>query len=255
MHSLRLILAFGLALSAGGALADGAAPARLPPSIRAAAAYPGRADERADDARRHGPELLAFAGVRRGDAVLELIPGAGYFTRLFSRAVGPRGHVYALWPDQYAKEAVANVADMRAMGRKSAWANVTTLVQPANAFSAPRPLDLVFTSQNYHDYPDRFMQPASLEQFNAQVFQALKPGGVYLVIDHATAPGRGLQDTESLHRIDEATVKTQVQAAGFVFEDALPLLRNPADDHTLAVFNPKIRGHTDQFILRFRKPK
>jgi len=252
MRSYSVLAVLSLALAAGGALAAAPSPS---PAIQAAVNYPGRSDDRAEDAHRRGPELLAFAGLKPGDQVLELIPGAGYFTRLFSRVVGPRGHVYALWPKQYAAEAVPNVDDMRKLGRTKAFANVTTLVQPANAFSAPRPLDLVFTSQNYHDYPDKFMQPASPEQFNAQVFKALKPGGVYIVIDHAAAPGHGLQDTETLHRIDEATVKTQVQAAGFVFEDALPILHNPADTHVLTVFNPKIRGHTDQFVLRFRKPK
>ncbi len=252
MRRRSALVGFALALAAGGFVA--AEPAPLSPAIQAAVDFPGRADERSEDLRRHGPELLAFAGVKPGDTVLELIPGAGYFTRLFSRVVGPKGHVYALWPRQYAKVARPDVESIRKLGRTRAYANVATLVQPANALSAPRRLDLVFTSQNYHDYPDRFMQPASLEQFDRQVFKALKPGGVFLVIDHATAPGHGLQDTETLHRIDEATVRSQVEAAGFVFDGGLTILRNAADDHTLTVFNPKIRGHTDQFVLRFRKP-
>ena len=251
MRRYSVIAILSLAVVTAGAVA---AAEPLSPAIQAAVSYPARADERSEDLHRHGPELLTFAGVKPGDKVLELIPGAGYFTRLFSRVVGPKGHVYALWPKQYADQAVPNVDDMRKMGRTKAYANVTTLVQPANAFSAPEPLDLVFTSQNYHDYPDKFMQPASLEQFNKQVFAALKPGGVYIVIDHAAAPGHGLKDTDTLHRIDEATVKAQVQAAGFAFEGELPILHNPADTHVLTVFDPKIRGQTDQFVLRFRKP-
>jgi len=251
-HQTALVLA--LALASGPVAAAPATAPAISPAIQAAVRFPGRADERDDDKVRYGPELLAFAGVKPGDQVLELIPGAGYFTRLVSRVVGAKGHVYALWPKQYADEAGSNVDDMRTMGRTKAYANVTTLVQPANAFSAPKPLDLVFTSQNYHDYPDKFMQPASPEQFNRQVFAALKPGGIFIVIDHAAAAGSGLRDTDTLHRIDEATVKTQVQAAGFVLDGELPILRNPADNHTLKVFDPKVRGHTDQFVLRFRKP-
>jgi predicted methyltransferase len=132
--------------------------------------------------------------------------------------------------------------------------NVTGSIQPATGISAPAKADLVFTSQNYHDYPDKFMGPVDPAVFNKAVFAALKPGGIFLVIDHVAAAGSGMRDTETLHRIDPAIVKRQVTAAGFEFIGESKLLANPADDHSKAVFDKAIRGRTDQFIYKFRKP-
>ena len=231
-----------------------AAPAPMPAPIVAATADPGRAGDRADDARRHGPELMAFSRVKRGDRVLELIPGGGYFTRLFSRIVGPGGRVYAVWPQPYADEDVPDVQALKALAAKPEWRNVTQLIQPAAKLAAPESVDVVFTSQNYHDYPDKFMGRIDPAVLNRAVFRALKPGGVFIVIDHAAEPGSGMRDTETLHRIDAAIVKRQVTAAGFVFDGESLLLRNPADTHKLLVFDKAIRFHTDQFVYRFRKP-
>jgi predicted methyltransferase len=244
-----LFLASTLLIAAAPALA-----ADLPAPIAAAAADPARAADRAIDARRHGPELMAFARVKRGDKVLELIPGAGYFTRLFSRIVGPSGHVYAVWPKPYADEAAPDVAALNAASAKAPWTNVTVMVQPAAALTAPEPVDVVFTSQNYHDYPDKFMGAIDPMVLNRAVYRALKPGGYYIIVDHAAQAGSGMRDTDTLHRIDPAIVKKQVLAAGFKFDGESQMLRNPADDHTLLVFKPQIRGKTDQFIYRFRKP-
>lgn len=245
------------ALFVTGALLIVGAPALaapLPPRIAAAAADSARVSDRALDARRHGPELMAFARAKEGDKVLELIPGSGYFTRLFSRIVGPRGHVYAIWPQPYANEAVPDVNALKAASAKAPWSNVTVLVQPAAQLAVPQRVDVVFTSQNYHDYPDRFMGQIDPMVLNKAVFRALKPGGLYIVIDHAALPGSGMRDTDTLHRIDGAIVKRQVLAAGFRFDGESTLLRNPADDHKKAVFDPAIRGKTDQFVYRFRKP-
>jgi predicted methyltransferase len=99
------------------------------------------------------------------------------------------------------------------------------------------------------------MGPADVAAFNKAVFASLKPGGVYVVLDHADAPGTGLKDTDTLHRIDVASVKSEVQAAGFKLDGESKILANPADDHTKGVFDPSIRGKTDQFLLKFRKPK
>jgi predicted methyltransferase len=239
------------------ALVIGGAPARagpLPPPVAKAAADPARAADKGVDARRHGPELMAFSRVKHGDKVLELIPGAGYFTRLFSLIVGPKGHVYAIWPKPYADEDAPDVNNLKAASAKAPWTNVSVLIQPAAQLSTPESVDVVFTSQNYHDYPDKFMGKIDPSVFNKAVYKALKPGGYFIIIDHAAEPGSGMRDTDTLHRIDEATVKTQVLAAGFKFEGDSPLLRNPADDHKMLVFNPAIRGKTDQFIYRFRKP-
>ncbi len=240
-----------------GALLIAAAPALaapLPPRIAAAAADPARVADAALDARRHGPELMAFAHVKPGDKVLELIPGSGYFTRLFSRIVGPAGRVYAIWPQPYADEDAPDVNAWKAASAKPPWTNVTVLIQPAAELTVPQSVDVVFTSQNYHDYPDKFMGRIDPSVFNNAVYRALKPGGVFVIVDHAAASGSGMRDTDTLHRIDPAIVKTQVLAAGFRFDGESTLLRNPADDHTKLVFNPAVRGKTDQFIYRFRKP-
>ena len=235
-------------------MAAPALAASLPHGVAAAAADPARAADRTQDARRHGPELMAFARVKPGDKVLELIPGSGYFTRLFSRIVGPSGWVYAIWPQPYADEDVPDVNAWKAASAKPPWTNVTVLVQPAAELTTPQPVDVVFTSQNYHDYPDKFMGRIDPAVFNKAAYKALKPGGLLVIIDHAAEPGSGMRDTDTLHRIDAAIVKKQVLAAGFKFDGESTLLRNPADDHKLLVFNPAIRGKTDQFIYRFRKP-
>jgi predicted methyltransferase len=113
----------------------------------------------------------------------------------------------------------------------------------------------VFIRQNYHDLHDKFMGPADIARFNRHVYEALKPGGVFVVLDHAAAAGSGLRDTDTLHRIEPEAVKTEVTAAGFMLEAESAILASPADDHTKFVFDPAIRGHTDQFLLRFRKPR
>lgn len=245
-----LCVAFALPLAAG-ALAS--AP-RLPAYVARAAADPARRDQAGDDARRHGPEIVAFAGLRPGGKVLDLIPGAAYWTRLFARTVGPRGHVYGVWPKAYADEAGRNVTDYQALGRTAAFANVSGSVQPTDRLTVPEPVDLVFTAQNYHDYPDKFMGRLDPSVFNKAAFAALKPGGVLLIIDHVAAAGSGMRDTDTLHRIDPAIVRKQVTAAGFRFVGQSRLLANPADDHRKPVFDRAIRGRTDQFIYKFVKP-
>jgi len=229
-----------------------ASPA-LPAAIATAAADPARGPDAATtDARRHGPEILAFAGVKPGDKVAELIPGGGYWTKLFSKTVGPNGHVYGIWPN--ADETKQNVIDYRKLAGSADFPNVTMEAEPAPQIKTPEKVDLVFTSQNYHDYPNKSMGSIDPARLDKAAFDALKPGGTFLVIDHAAAPGAGMTVTSTLHRIDPATVKQQVTAAGFEFVGSSDLLANPADDHSLKVFDPKIRGKTDQFIYKFRKP-
>lgn len=238
-----------LALAAG---AGQAAAPKLPANIAAAAADPARGDQAASDLRRHGPEILAFAGVKPGQTVVDLIPGGGYWTRLLAKAVGPKGRVYGVWPAEYVKVDGEEVPGYRALA--AGYPNVTVLDQPAAQFATPAPVDLVFTAQNYHDYADKFMGPVGFAALNAKVFAALKSGGTYLIIDHAASAGSGVRDTDSLHRIDPAAVRRQVTAAGFRFVGESRLLANPADDHTKKVFDKAIRGQTDQFIYKFRKP-
>ena len=257
MNSRTALVVAVLAILLGfGATAPPAATKPIPPYVKAAIADPARNEKDPDiDARRHPAELMAFAGVKPGDKVLDLIPGSGYFTRIFSGIVGARGHVYSIWPNEYDKESHPDSDKLRALAKTPPFTNVTVIVQPANALSAPEPLDVVFTSQNYHDYPDKFMGPTDPMILNRAVYKALKPGGVFIIVDHAAQAGSGLRDTDTLHRIDPETVKAQVTAAGFKFEGSSDVLRNPADPHTVKVFDPSIRRHTDQFVFRFRKPR
>lgn len=222
-------------------------------AIATAIADPGRSADTQADSRRKPAELMAFSGVKAGDRVVDLIPGSGYFTRIFSKIVGTKGHVYAIWPNEYAAEDKDDVTATKALAPH--YGNVTILMQAGNALVTPEKVDLVWTSQNYHDYPDKFMGKIDPSLLDKAVFAALKPGGVFVVVDHVAEAGSGLRDTDTLHRIDPAIVKKQAIAAGFVFDGESTVLRNPADDHKLVVFNKAIRGHTDQFVYRFRKPK
>jgi len=213
------------------ALAVGRAPAATPDFIAAAVADSNRpAADTERDANRKPAATLEFAGVKPGEQIAELLPGGGYFTRLFSKAVGGAGHIYALVP----------------------YPNVSVVIEPFSELKTPVPVDLVWTSQNYHDLHN--FPGLDLGVFNQMVFEALKPGGIYLILDHAAAPGSGTSQTATLHRIDPKSVKQEVLAAGFVFVGSSDLLRQPSDPHTAKVFDPSIRGKTDQFILKFRKP-
>jgi predicted methyltransferase len=243
-----------------GALSLGGAPglaAAAPDFITAAIADSNRPDaDRQRDANRKPAETLAFAGVKPGDQIAELLPGGGYFTRIFSKAVGSKGHVYALVPAPVA-DAPADVPDfaarVKAIAADPNYANVSVVVEPFSELKAPAPVDLVWTSQNYHDLHN--FPGLDVTVFNQMVFGALKPGGIYLILDHAAEPGSGARDTSTLHRIDAEIVKKEVLAAGFVFVGSSDILRQPGDTHAVKVFDPSVRGKTDQFMLKFRKPK
>jgi len=234
----------------------GSAATAIPAPIAAAVADPARpATDTQRDANRKPGETLAFAGVKPGDQVGELLPGGGYFTRLLSKTVGPTGHVYAFVPQRPANsgpDMPDPVARIQPILTDPAYANVSTVVAPLTSVSFPVPLDLVWTSQNYHDL--HYIPGVDMRVFDAQVFAALKPGGVFLVLDHAAEPGSADRDAATLHRIDPETVKKEVLAAGFRLVGTSDLLHNPADPHTAKVFDPLIRGKTDQFILKFQKP-
>jgi predicted methyltransferase len=231
-----------------------AALAVIPSYVNSALSDPARGKDAEADARRHPAELVSFAQVKPGETVVDLLPGTGYFTRIFSQIVGPRGHVYAIVANEYAKEDADEVAAMQALVKDPHYSNVTLLMQPAAQLTTPAEADVVWTSQNYHDYPDKFMGPTDPKLLSDAVFKVLKPGGLFVVVDHVAAAGSGMRDTDTLHRIDPQTVKEQVLASGFKFDGESETLRNPADNHTLKVFDPAVRGHTDQFIFRFRKP-
>lgn len=252
-----VIAAFGAAwaYTQWSAEAAPARPAFSRAAVEAAIADPTRGADRDEDARRQPLALLTLAGVRQGDKVFELIPGTGYFTRMFSHVVGPAGHVYAVWPQQYAQYSVAKVDALKALARQPQFANLTVEVQPTPEIAAPEQVDLVFTSQNYHDYPDEFMGHMDPMTLVRAAWKMLKPGGAFIVIDHLAAPGSGMRDTEALHRIDPAIVRKQVESAGFRFDGESKVLLNRADKLDVKVFDPAVRGHTSKFAYRFVKPR
>jgi predicted methyltransferase len=204
-----------------------------------------------DDARRP-TEMVAFAQIKPGASVADLIAGNGYFTRVFAIATGPTGKVVAIVPPASAKANPAAAKAMDALAKDPSFGNVS-VVQELSAAGAPGSLDVLWTAQNYHDLYN-FLPPEGIVAFNKGAFAMLKPGGVFVVVDHAASAGSGKAATNSLHRIDPAQVKADVTAAGFVFDGETTVLANAADDHIKNVFDPAIRGKTDQFAYRFRKP-
>jgi predicted methyltransferase len=224
-------------------------------ALDAALNDPARKNEGAatDDRRKPGP-LIALAGVKPGDKVLDLIPGSGYWTKIFSKIVGPEGKVYAVWPQAYAREAMGDVASLRKTAADKYYGNIAVEIQPSTTLTAPEPVDVVWTSQNFHDYPDEFMGKGDPSALAKDAFKILKPGGTFMVIDHIAKPGRGLADTDTLHRIEPAAVRKIVEGAGFRYAGESKVLNNPADPLDIPVFDKSIRGHTSQFAYKFVKP-
>jgi predicted methyltransferase len=244
-----------MAAAAALALAAPAAHAQTTPAnIVAAMADKARpADEVARDAARKPGELLAYAGVKPGDKVADLIMGGGYFTRLLSVAVGPKGQVIAYQPAEFAQFDPKYAESLKKVA--AAYANVTPVGTPFAALDLPDGLDLALTVQNYHDLHLTPFPKDTAAKVNAEVFKSLKPGGVYVVVDHVAVAGSGLEPPMKVHRIDPAIVREEVEAAGFKLESESPLLKDGTDPHTANVFDPAIRGKTDQFVMKFRKPK
>jgi len=246
---LLLTAVVAAALSAGAVMAKPAA------NITAAVADKGRpAADTALDAARKPAETLDFVGVKPGMTVVELIPGGGYFTRLLSKAVGPKGTVYAVYPPPRPSSDPAKPAPTPAIEKlaaEPAYSNVKPIKTSPTSLSVPSPADIVFTAQNYHDLHN--IPNFDMAAFNKNVFNVLKPGGEYIVLDHVALPGDP-NVTHTLHRIDPAVVRKEVEAAGFKFQGESKILANPADPHDKNVFDPSIRHHTDQFIYKFRKP-
>jgi predicted methyltransferase len=213
------------------------------------------ATDRERDLNRRPAEVLSFAGVKSGDKVGDYAAGQGYFTRLFSGAVGPSGHVYASVPSPLFKyqNIIKGIADIEAYTKDHPNVSVTA-ASPIDSARYPERLDLFFISQNYHDLHDAFMGPVNMAAFNKEVFSALKSGGIYLVLDHVAATGSAADVTDTLHRIEPSVVRREIEAAGFKFVAESKLLANPADPHDKGVFDESIRGKTDQFIFKFRKP-
>ena len=227
------------------------AAAAPPAYITAAVADPARPkDDRDSDALRDPADTLAFAGVRPGMVVGELFPGGGYYTRMLSDVVGPSGKVHSLenagWTDSTKLD--------RALLAEPGRGNVTLDVEPFGQFVLPEPVDLFWITQNYHDLKIAKYGVVDMAAFNRHVFASLKPGGVYFILDHQANPGTTLEQIAKLHRIEKAQVIAEVTAAGFTLVDEGHFLNRPGDAHTKTIFDPAIRGHTDQYALKFVKP-
>jgi predicted methyltransferase len=228
-----------------------------PVVVEAAVSDPRRPDDQVilDAARKPATSIL-FSQAKAGDRIADVMSGNGYFTRILSQVVGPAGHIYAYIPtEQIAHCSPREIAGTQAIARDSSYGNVTLLTGSLTDFRLPKELDLVWMSQSYHDLHDSFLGPANVAVLNRAIFQALKPGGIFLVIDHVAEAGSGLRDTETPHRIDPVRMKEEIEAAGFMLEAQSDALRNAGDDHKLAIFDPSIRGRTDQVLFRFRRPQ
>ena len=250
MRRLNLaVLATACALTSWAAQAGDVTPAYVTAALDA----PARKADAADDAHRHIAAIMTFAQVRPGQKVVELIPGRGYWTKVFSGIVGDKGHVYTIWPDAYQQYVVGSFKNWQKLVTAD-YKNVSLIRGAAGDLEVPEPVDLVFTNENYHDYHDQFMGPVDMVAFDKKVFDALKPGGLFVIIDNVAPAGSGFADTDTTHRVDPEAVKKEVESAGFVFDGAGDALKNLADTHTLVSYKPPMAGHNDQFIFRFRKP-
>jgi predicted methyltransferase len=261
----RAIMGMALAAMLAGCEA-GEAPAAAAPEYSAAqyaaalddASRPAADKER--DAMRKPGELLAFAQIDQGDKVGDYIMGGGYITRLLAVAVGPEGSVYAFQPDEfiafrpdYATEQDAAVAPYAAAG--GSHGAVTALRGPIAAPPFPEQLDTIITVMNFHDLFIGPMPPGTAPNAAKALFDALKPGGSLIVVDHLAEDGTGAATADTLHRMDADLALNTLTAAGFVLEQESDMYARPADPRTANVFDDTIRGQTDQFVWRLRKPQ
>lgn len=206
--------------------------------------------DREIDSTRAPARVIEFLGIGPGDHVADLLAGGGYYTRILVPLVGEDGRVYAgnnaFFQDFYAEEFDALLSE-------PAFGDVVRIDGSVDAIPLPADgsLDAVIMSQAYHDL---LLVEEDRDEMNRRIHEALEPGGVYGIIDHAATPGSGSSDAESLHRIDKEFVIDEVTSAGFELAAEADFLANPDDPRTAAVFEPEIRGNTDRFVLRFEKP-
>ncbi|MBA3896467.1 MAG: class I SAM-dependent methyltransferase [Sphingomonadaceae bacterium] len=251
---MRYLAALGFAAAA--ALAPVAGMAAHAPSVAAlagkAVADPARpASDTATDASRKPAETLIFAGVKPGMTIGEFYPGGGYFTRLLSDMVGPGGHVYGIENIVW-KGAVKADNALLAGGK---YPNVSMDARAFGTVNFPKPLDIAWVTQNYHDLKIAKYGVVDTLAFDRGVFNSLKPGGIFFILDHEAPPGTDVAAIEKLHRIEKAQVIREVTAAGFRLVVEGTFLRRATDDHTLPIFDKKVQGLTDQYALRFEKPR
>jgi predicted methyltransferase len=255
-HRSTAMLAAAICFATLASAGSDKAPA-VSKAIAAAVADPARPQaDRDRDADRKPAECIAFAGLKPGQRIADLLPGGGYFTRIFSGVVGPKGQVVAVAPPKR-PDAPADrpepAAAVRAIAADPHYPNVIVSVEKLVELKLPAKLDMVWTSQNYHDVHN--VPNIDVGAFNKTVFESLKPGGIYIVIDHATGKGAGFTATSTLHRSDPDAVKTEVMAAGFEFVGSSDVIANAADDHQGKVFEQGLHDKTDRYLLKFRRPK
>jgi predicted methyltransferase len=225
--------------------------------LDAAFANPERpkADLDQDD-RRQSRAVLAMLDVKPGMHVIDVFSAGGYNTELLARAVGVKGQVIAYNNPAYAKFAEKGITERYANNRLGNVKQVTA--EPSDLNLAPNSLDAALIVMSYHDAywrpKDGGFDHTDPDTLVKKLYAALKPGGVVVVQDHVAAAGTDPKAAAELHRIDPATVRRDFEKAGFKFDTASDVLKHPADDHTKVVFDPSVRGKTDQFVYRFRKP-
>ena len=256
MRSIRPALAAAAALlalghAAGQAPAAYSVPAAAPANIKRAVESPSRpAEQRAADANRKPAETLMLAEIAEGERVVELAAFGHYWTHMLVEAVGPSGEVHMVdmpWIERFGGEP--------ARAFDAAHENATFTQAHYNQMQLPTNVDAVLMVQFYHDLKRAdASESVDTADMNRKIFAALKPGGIYLVVDHNAEAGSGWRDAGTLHRIDPATIKSEVTAAGFELVQDSKLLANPADDHKQNMRSEGIRGRTDQAVLVFRKP-
>jgi predicted methyltransferase len=202
-------------------------------------------------------ELINFARVEAGFTVVDVYPGDGDWTRLFSDIVGPQGRVYTFVPAEVAHFSNDPVGRMRTLAKEPGRDNVEAVTSDLVAMAEVTPaVDVVWLHLFYHDLHTPLMQArgASAADFNRAVYARLKPGGAYVIVDHAAAVGTGASEAPSLHRIEPAFVREEVEATGFLLDAQTAMLANKEDRHVAKVFDPSIKGQTDRFAYRFMKP-
>ena len=252
--SVALLLCSACALPDLRSPTPPAAPPLTADEITALIAAPDRSDaDRRNDVRRKPVEMLGFIGVGTGMKVLDLSAGGGYTTELLARAVGPGGRAWGQSVPRNPPPARTSAMALAERAQKPAASAIVPVVQP---FESPAPpgadrdaLDLVTVMFNYHDLGAMGVDRARM---NAAVFAALKRGGAYVIADHAGRPGTGISESNTLHRIEEAFLKKEVEAAGFRLAGEGSFLRSPADPRDREEPEPPTRK--DEFVLRFVKP-
>lgn len=223
-----------------------------------AAANEGRTEaDRARDAGRKPAEVLEFFGIQRGMTVLDMYSGGGYYTEMLSHIVGPEGSVIAHTNQAYAGFVGEEATNRYANNRLG---NVEILMAENNELALPNAsFDAIMMVLAYHDIyyvdPDNGWPEIDGPRFVETLYNGLRPGGILAVVDHSAAPGSPSETGNTLHRIDPDIVTAELEAAGFVLEAKSDVLRNMDDDHSVNMGAPEVRGKTDRFVFRFRKPE